>query len=74
MIVEASATRQSSEPDLTPILWVDEEATDQPQFCQVESNDPFDTAAKASQMIADMLFMIKPWRWVFLPTVTNCDC
>jgi len=37
-------TAKQQSLDLSPILWVDEEAADQPQFCQVTSNDPFDTA------------------------------
>ena len=67
-------TAKQQSLDLTPILWVDEEATDQPQFCQVESNDPFDTAEKASQMIADMLPAIEAASGgSFSYTVTNCD-
>ena len=40
-------TAKQQSLDLNPILWVDEDAADQPQFCQVTSNDPFDTAEKA---------------------------
>ena len=67
-------TAKQQSLDLAPILWVDEQATDQPQFCQVESNDPFDTAEKASQMIADMLPAIEAASGgSFSYTVTNCD-
>jgi glutamate synthase (NADPH/NADH) large chain len=60
--------------DLEPILWVDPTATDQPQYCQVASNDPFDTAEKANQMLADMLPAIEgatggSYRY----RITNCD-
>ena len=48
-------TAKQQSLDLTPILWVDEQASDQPQFCQVASNDPFDTADKANQMVAEIL-------------------
>jgi len=67
-------TAKQQSLDLTPILWVDEEATDQPQFCQVESNDPFDTAEKANQMVADMLPAIESASGgSFAYTITNCD-
>ena len=67
-------TAKQQSLDLTPILWVDEEATDQPQFCQVASNDPFDTAEKANQMVHDMLPAIESASGgSFTYTVTNCD-
>ena len=60
--------------DLDPILWVDEDATDQPQYCQVDSNDPFDTADKANQMIADILPAIEAGSGgEFAYSITNCD-
>ncbi len=59
---------------LDPILWVDPDAGDQPQFCQVASNDPFDTAEKANQMVADMLPAIESGEGgEFSYTITNCD-
>ena len=67
-------TAKQQSLDLGPILWVDEEATDQPQFCQVESNDPFDTAEKANQMVTDMLPAIESASGgSFAYTITNCD-
>ena len=60
--------------DLDPILWVDPDAAGQPQFCQVASNDPFDTAGKATQMITDMLPAIESGEGAeFTYTITNCD-
>ena len=67
-------TAKQQSLDLGPILWVDEKATDQPQFCQVESNDPFDTAEKANQMVTDMLPAIESASGgSFAYTITNCD-
>ena len=67
-------TAKQQSLDLSPILWVDEEAADQPQFCQVTSNDPFDTAEKANQMTADMLPVIEAASGgIFSYSVTNCD-
>lgn len=60
--------------DLEPILWVDPSATDQPQYCQVASNDPFDTAEKANQMLADMLPAIEgATGGSYSYRITNCD-
>jgi glutamate synthase (NADPH/NADH) large chain len=67
-------TAKQQSLDLNPILWVDEEAADQPQFCQVASNDPFDTAEKAGLMVADMLPAIEAASGgTFSYAVTNCD-
>ena len=67
-------TDKQAKLDLDPILWVDPDAADQPQFCQVASNDPFDTAEKANQMVADMLPCIEAGEaGEFEYTVTNCD-
>ena len=67
-------TAKQQSLDLNPILWVDGEAADQPQFCQVASNDPFDTAEKAGLMVADMLPAIEAASGgTFSYAVTNCD-
>ncbi|MDG2460661.1 MAG: glutamate synthase large subunit [Luminiphilus sp.] len=67
-------TAKQQSLDLDPILWVDEEAANQPQFCQVASNDPFDSAEKANQMVKDMLPAIEAGSGdVFSYTLTNCD-
>jgi glutamate synthase (NADPH/NADH) large chain len=67
-------TAKQQSLDLDPILWIDEDAADQPQFCQVSSNDPFDTADKANQMVADILPAIESASGgTFSYVVTNCD-
>ena len=67
-------TAKQQSLDLDPILWVDTEAVDQPQFCQVTSNDPFDTAEKANQMVRDILPAIEASAGgEFVYTLTNCD-
>ncbi|MBT6334091.1 MAG: glutamate synthase large subunit, partial [Halieaceae bacterium] len=48
-------TDKQARLDLGPIVWVDPDAADQPQFCEVTSNDPFDRAEMAERMVADML-------------------
>jgi len=60
--------------DLKPILYKDPDAADQPEFCIVESNDPFDRGEKAEEMVAAVLPAIESLsggEYTF--TVTNCD-
>ena len=67
-------TAKQQSLDLDPILWVDEDAEDQPQYCQVSSNDPFDAAEKANQMVADILPSIESASGgTFSYSLTNCD-
>jgi glutamate synthase (NADPH/NADH) large chain len=67
-------TAKHARLDLDPILWVDPNAVDQPQFCQVASNDPFDTGEKAQRMIDDALPAIESSSGVELQYhLTNCD-
>jgi glutamate synthase (NADPH/NADH) large chain len=67
-------TAKQQSLDLDPILWVDEDAVDQPQYCQVSSNDPFDAAEKANQMVADILPSIESASGgTFSYSLTNCD-
>jgi glutamate synthase (NADPH/NADH) large chain len=67
-------TAKQQSLDLDPILWVDEDAVDQPQYCQVRSNDPFDVAEKANQMVADILPSIESASGgTFSYSLTNCD-
>ena len=67
-------TAKQQSLDLDPILWIDQDAVDQPQFCRVASNDPFDTADKANQMVADMLPAIESASGGnFSYALTNCD-
>ena len=67
-------TSKQQSLDLDPILWVDEDAVDQPQYCQVSSNDPFDAGEKANQMVADILPSIESASGgTFSYSLTNCD-
>jgi glutamate synthase (NADPH/NADH) large chain len=67
-------TDKQAKLNLDPILWVDPDAADQPQFCQVAENQPFDTAQKAAQMLADTLPAIEGRTGgEFSYSVTNCD-
>ena len=67
-------TAKQQSLDLDPILWVDEDAVDQPQYCQVSSNDPFDAGEKANQMVADILPSIESASGgTFSYSLTNCD-
>jgi len=60
--------------DLAPILWTDPDAQDQPQFCEVSRNNPFDTAEKANAMVTDMLPAIESGEGgEFSYSITNCD-
>ena len=67
-------TAKQQSLDLDPVLWVDDDAANQPQFCQVASNDPFDSAEKANQMVADILPAIEAGGGgSYTYTLTNCD-
>ena len=60
--------------DLHPITWVDQDGADQPQFCQVERNPPFDSSAKAKAILDDVLPAIDAKTGGdFSYEVTNCD-
>ncbi|MEP5763977.1 MAG: glutamate synthase large subunit [Halieaceae bacterium] len=67
-------TDKQARLDLSPILYKDPEAADQPEFCVVESNDPFDRGEKAEQMVAAVLPAIESLEGgEYSFTVTNCD-
>jgi glutamate synthase (NADPH/NADH) large chain len=60
--------------DLSPILHKDEGSADQPQFCQVAANRPFDRGEKAEEMVAATLPAIEAMAGgEFHFAVTNCD-
>ena len=60
--------------DLTPILYNDQIDADQPQFCQVAANTPFDKGVLAERMVVDMLPAIEARQGgEYHYTVTNCD-
>ncbi|MGD2007840.1 MAG: glutamate synthase large subunit [Cellvibrionales bacterium] len=70
----SGTTDKQARLDLSPILWVDPEAADQPQFCEVESNDPFDRAEMAERMVAEMLPAIEQrLGGEYSYSITNCD-
>ncbi|GAB3285017.1 glutamate synthase large subunit [Parahaliea aestuarii] len=67
-------TAKHNRLDLSPILHKDPASADQPEFCQVESNDPFDRGEKAEQMVAAALPAIEACSGgEFTFKVTNCD-
>lgn len=67
-------TEKQARLNLDPILWVDPNAADQPQFCQVASNDPFDPGTKAQGMTVDALPAIESKSGIELSYhLTNCD-
>ena len=60
--------------DLHPITWVDQDGADQPQFCQVDRNPPFDSSVKAKAILDDVLPAIDAKTGgEFSYEVTNCD-
>ncbi|RLA61879.1 MAG: glutamate synthase large subunit [Gammaproteobacteria bacterium] len=60
--------------DLSPILHKDAGSAGQPEFCQVQSNDPFDKGETAEQMVAATLPAIEAQSGgEFEFEVTNCD-
>ena len=68
------ATEKQHSLDLHPITWTDEAAVDQPQFCEVERNPPFDQGEKAALILEQVLPSIEGKQGgEFDFTVTNCD-
>ena len=60
--------------DLSPLLHRDADSEGQPEFCQVQSNEPFDKGEKAEEMVAATLTAIEEQTGgEFEFDVTNCD-
>jgi glutamate synthase (NADPH) large chain len=71
---KAGTTDKHGLLDLSPILYKDPKAADQPEFCQVGLNAPFDKGEKAETMVAAVLPAIEEKRGgEFGFTVNNCD-
>ncbi len=67
-------TEKQARLDLSPILHKDESAAGQPEFCEVERNQPFDRGEKAEQMVAATLDAIEAGSGgEFEFQLTNCD-
>ena len=67
-------TEKQARLDLSPILYKDPEAADQPEFCTVQSNDPFDRGEKAEEMVAAVLPAIESKAGgEFTFDICNCD-
>ena len=72
-VLEGNTDKQAN-LDLSPILYKDPEAADQPEFCQAESNDPFDKGETAETMVAATIDAIEnKTGGEFSFEVTNCD-
>ncbi len=68
------ATEKQSALNLQPITWVDETAVDQPQFCEVDRNPPFDQGEKAALILSEVLPAVEAKQGgEFSFSVTNCD-
>jgi glutamate synthase (NADPH/NADH) large chain len=71
--IEGSTAKHAA-LDLAPILYKDPQVEGQPEFCQVESNPPFDKGEKAEAMVAATLPAIEAKQGgEFEFAVTNCD-
>ena len=67
-------TDKQSALNLQPITWIDETAVDQPQFCEVDRNPPFDKGEKAALILSEVLPAIEGKQGgEFRFSVTNCD-
>ena len=67
-------TDKQARLDLSPILYKDPDAADQPEYCVVESNDPFDRGEKAEAMVGAVLPAIENKAGgEFHFEVCNCD-
>lgn len=72
-IIEGHSDKQKH-LDLSPILYKDPDLADQPEFCQVAANTPFDKGEKAEAMFAatvDAIANKTGGSYEF--SVTNCD-
>ena len=68
------STEKQSALNLKPITWVDETAVDQPQFCEVDRNPPFDQGEKAALILSEVLPAVEAKQGgEFSFSVTNCD-
>ncbi len=68
------STDKQSALNLQPITWVDETAVDQPQFCEVDRNPPFDQGEKAALILSEVLPAVEAKRGgEFSFSITNCD-
>ncbi len=67
-------TEKHARLDLKPILYKDPDAAEEPEFCQVPANRPFDRGEKAEQMVAATIAAIEGGTGgEFSFDVTNCD-
>ncbi|MDA7581489.1 glutamate synthase large subunit [Luminiphilus sp.] len=67
-------TEKQHSLNLHPITWTDETAIDQPQFCEVERNPPFDRGEKAALILNEVLPAIEAHQGgEFEFSLTNCD-
>ena len=67
-------TEKQQSLNLHPITWTDETAIDQPQFCEVERNPPFDRGEKAALILNEVLPAIEAHQGgEFEFSLTNCD-
>ena len=68
------STEKQSALNLQPITWIDETALDQPQFCKVDRNPPFDQGEKAALILSEVLPAVEAKQGgEFSFSVTNCD-
>ncbi len=67
-------TEKQARLDLSPILYKDAQSKDEPEFCQVSRNEPFDKGEKAEAMVAATLATIEAGSGgEFEFDVCNCD-
>jgi glutamate synthase (NADPH/NADH) large chain len=67
-------TEKQHSLNLHPITWTDDTAIDQPQFCEVERNPPFDRGEKAAFILSEVLPAIEAHQGgEFEFSLTNCD-
>jgi len=68
------STEKQNALNLQPITWIDETAVDQPQFCEVDRNPPFDQGEKAALILSEVLPAVEAKQGgEFSFSVTNCD-
>lgn len=67
-------TEKQHSLNLHPITWTDDTAIDQPQFCEVERNPPFDRGEKAAFILSEVMPAIEAHQGgEFEFSLTNCD-
>ncbi len=73
-VMDGKLTPKQQAVDLSAVIHTDELLASKPQYCQVESNEPFDKAVLGTKILLDAQPCIEQGKPASLSyTITNCD-